>query len=79
MKHKLKIHEKVELVRKRKGVTKSHIAKRCGKTPTWYTDISNGRRGMSVESLQQIADALEVDIKVFFDENLSESHKKEVS
>lgn len=68
----------IELVRKRKGVTKTHIAKKCGKTPTWYTDISNGKRGMSVEALEQIADALEVDVKVFFDEKLSETHKKEV-
>lgn len=71
----MEIHEKIEQVRRRKGVTKTHIANKCGKTPTWYTDISNGRRGISVEALEQIANALEVDVRVFFENDLSVTHK----
>jgi len=67
----MKIHEKIEQIRIKKGVTKTFIAKKCGRTPTWYTDISNGRRGISVEALKQIADALEVDVRIFFSEKLS--------
>jgi len=71
----MKIHERIEQIRQRKGVTKTHIANKCGKTPTWYTDISNGRRGISVEALEQIADALEVDVRIFFNNKLSDTHK----
>lgn len=73
----MKIHERIEQVRKSKGVTKTFIAKRCGKTPTWYTDISNGKRGVSVEALEQIAGALGVDVRIFFDKKLSVSHKND--
>lgn len=70
------INEKIEKIRERKGVTKTHIAKKCGHTPAWYTDIVKGRR-IKVDTLQKIADALEVDIKIFFDDKLSDSHKNE--
>jgi len=60
------IHERIEEVRKRKGVTKTHIAKRCDRSTAWYHGISTGRRKPTVESLEMIAEALEVDIKNFF-------------
>jgi len=73
----MKLHEKIEQVRKSKGVTKTFIARKCGRTPTWYTDISNGRRGVSVEALKQIANALDVDIRIFFSDDLSVAHKSD--
>ena len=70
------INEKIEHIRQRKGVTKKHIAEKCGHTPAWYTDIVKGRP-IKVDTLQKIADALEVDIRIFFEENLSVTRKKE--
>ncbi|MET3657889.1 helix-turn-helix domain-containing protein [Sporosarcina psychrophila] len=67
------VYERIEEIRKRKGVTKTHIAKSCGKTVSWYYGISVGRRTPDVDSLQEIADALEVDIRVFFGDELSVS------
>lgn len=67
------IHERIEEIRKSKGVTKTHIAKKCNRTVSWYHGISTGRRKPNVESLQQIADALGVDVKIFFDDDLSDS------
>lgn len=72
--HTMTINEKIEQIRKSKGITKKHIAEKCGHTPAWYTDILKGR-SIKVDTLQKIADALEVDIIVFFEENLSVSHK----
>lgn len=72
----MELHEKIEQVRKNKGVTKTFIAKKCGRTPTWYTDISNGRRGVSVDALKQIANALDVDVRIFFGDELSDTHNK---
>lgn len=70
------INEKIEQIRRRKGVTKKHIAEKCGHTPAWYTDIVKGRQ-IKVDTLQKIADALEVDIRIFFDNKLSVTRKNE--
>lgn len=67
------VHLKIEEIRTRKGVTKTHIAKECGKTVSWYHGISIGRRIPNVESLQSIAKALEVNIKDFFEDELSDT------
>lgn len=61
------VYLKIEEIRERKGVTKTHISKKCDKTVAWYHGISTGKRVPNVESLQMIADALEVDIRDFFD------------
>lgn len=63
----MNINEKIEQIRQRKGITKKYIAEKCGHTPAWYTDIVKGR-SLKVETLQKIADALEVDIRTFFDD-----------
>lgn len=73
----MKMHEKIELIRQRKGVTKTHIANRCNKTSAWYTGISKGRSRIDVETLQQIADALEVDVRIFFEDDLSATLKNQ--
>lgn len=65
------VYLKIEEIRVSKGVTKTHIAKSCGKTVAWYYGISTGKRIPNVESLQMIADALEVDIRDFFESELS--------
>ena len=67
------VYQNIELIRKRKGVTKTHIAKKCNKTTQWYYGISTGKRQPNVEALQQIADALEVDVRDFFTNQLSET------
>jgi len=63
----------IEQIRKRKGITKTHIAKRCGKSVPWYADISKGRRRLFVGDLLSIAEALEEKPEIFFDQELSET------
>lgn len=65
------VYLKIEEIRISKGVTKTHIAKSCGKTVAWYYGISTGKRIPNVESLQMIAEALEVDVRDFFENDLS--------
>lgn len=36
--HHMKVHEKIEQIRQRKGVTKKHIADKCNKSSAWYTN-----------------------------------------
>lgn len=65
------VYERIEDIRKSKGVTKTHIANQCGKTVSWYYGISVGRRIPDVIALQEIANALEVDVRIFFADELS--------
>lgn len=67
------VYQRIEDIRISKGVTKTHIAKSCGKTVSWYYGISVGRRTPDVHALQDIADALEVDVRIFFGNQLSET------
>ena len=69
------VHEKIEEIRKEKGVTKTHIAKQCNKSVAWYYGISTGKRKPNVDSLQEIADALNVDVRNFFEDKLSVTRK----
>lgn len=61
----------IEKIRDNKGVKKSHIAKYCGKSPAWYTDIIKGRNRMSVDDLLLVADALNENPANFFSSKLS--------
>ncbi|UOF90847.1 helix-turn-helix transcriptional regulator [Fodinisporobacter ferrooxydans] len=64
---------KIEEIRKKKGVTKTHIAKKCGRSVSWYCGIATGRRKPNVDSIRMIAEALDVDVRIFFDQQLSET------
>lgn len=69
------INQKIEYIRQQKGILKSYIAAKCGYKPSWYTDIANGKKRITVDDLQKIANALGVDVTIFFKENLSETLK----
>lgn len=63
--------ENIEIIRKTKGVTKTHIGRYCGKTCAWYGDIVKGRRRVYLDDIFLIAESLGVDAKIFFDKKLS--------
>ncbi|MFJ7663704.1 helix-turn-helix domain-containing protein [Lysinibacillus sp. NPDC097162] len=67
------VYLKIEEIRKRKGVTKSHIARSCGHTPQWYSKVSKGEIVLDVNKLELIASILEEDVKNFFDNKLSDT------
>lgn len=67
------VYLKIEEIRKRKGVTKSHIARCCGHTPQWYSKVSKGEIVLDVNKLEQIASILEVDVKNFFEAKLNDT------
>lgn len=67
--------QNIELVRKSKGVTKSHIAKHCNKTSSWYGDITKGKNRLSVDDFLMVADALNENPVNFFSNKLSVSLK----
>ncbi|MNW48782.1 hypothetical protein D3C74_261700 [compost metagenome] len=61
----------IEALRQRKGITKTHIGEYCGKTGAWYGDIVKGRRSVKLNDVLKIAEAMDEDVKKFFDQKLS--------
>lgn len=64
---------KIEEIRVKKGVTKTHIAKHCRKSVSWYADIVKGRRRLYVDDVYLIADAMEMNAVLSFDQKVSET------
>ncbi|GEC88138.1 helix-turn-helix domain-containing protein [Brevibacillus brevis] len=60
------VHERIEQIRVDRGVTKSYLAKKLGITAMGYHHLATGRSPISTDSLQIIAEALEVDPRNFF-------------
>ncbi|ULL14327.1 XRE family transcriptional regulator [Paenibacillus sp. H1-7] len=67
------VYENVERIRKSKGVTKTHMAKKLGMTLQGYRHITSGSTRLDVERLKVIADILNVEVGIFFDNKLTES------
>lgn len=69
---KTPIYQKVESLRKTKGITQVHLANSCGKTPQWYHSIKSGKTELKVDDLYYLSKALDVPIGIFFEEEVSE-------
>lgn len=67
------IHESVEQMRIKKGVTKSFLANKLGVSLMTYCHIAKGNVRLDVERLKIISEALDVDPGVFFKDELTES------
>lgn len=70
------INKRVREIRKMKGIKQNHLAKKVGKSATWLHDIESGRLRLSVEMAKKIADALEVDVTIFFTQNILDTRSE---
>ncbi len=75
-----KIGAKLKELRLRKGVTQQEVADRIGGlTRNYISQMESGKRKISIEFLQKMADLFNVDITYFFEEgnqvSLSEEEK----
>lgn len=73
----MKLHERIDVIRESKGITQKHVADVCGKNSQWYYDMKIGRSSVKGEDLSNIAKALGVDVSIFFEEELSDTHNDE--
>lgn len=67
------VNENLKKIRTAKGVTQAHLAKRLNISSMAYSRMETGETKIDVERLKIISVVLCVDIKVFFDEKLTES------
>ncbi|MDT3763010.1 helix-turn-helix domain-containing protein [Priestia filamentosa] len=64
----MKLHEKIRLLRKSKGVSQTFIAEKIDMTTSGYSMKESGKRPITTNELEIIAKALEVPATVFFEE-----------
>ncbi|WFA20675.1 XRE family transcriptional regulator [Paenibacillus mucilaginosus] len=67
----MEIFERIREVRKSKGVSQTFVAKKVGMTIANYNMKENGKRAITVQELESIAQALDEPVSNFFDENLN--------
>lgn len=63
----MEIGKRIISLRKEKGWTTNRLANRCGLSQSFLRAVEMGDKGISVESLSLICDALEVSLRDFFD------------
>lgn len=51
---------KIQAVRKKRRLTQMELAERINRSPTYLSYVENGCRGMSLETLVDVANALQV-------------------
>lgn len=74
-----RVVKQIEHMRAQKGITKTHIAKHCGHTISWYSAITKGRRGLDSNDLVMIADAMDMEIQISFRPKLSVTLSKDIT
>ncbi|MFC5647653.1 helix-turn-helix domain-containing protein [Paenibacillus solisilvae] len=64
----MKVHEKIRIVRKSKGIAQKFVAEKIGMTISNYNMKENGKRPIVTNELEKIAAALEVTATLFFED-----------
>lgn len=64
---KVEYGKKVREIRKREGVSQESLADLAGLDRTYISDIENGKRNVSIETIFKIADGLEAPVFEFFE------------
>jgi len=73
---KTKIGLRIKELRTEKNLTQEAVAWKAEVDRTFMNHVENGRRNISVESLEKIVFGLEMNIKEFFNSDLFNGKKK---
>lgn len=73
---KTKIGLRIKELRIGKNLTQEEVAWKAEIDRTFMNHVENGRRNISIESLEKIITGLEVTLKEFFDSELFNSNKR---
>ena len=66
------IGSRIRQFREAKGITTNRLANICGISQSFLRSVERGEKGISVENLQLICDALKIPLSVFFNEEDNE-------
>lgn len=73
---KTKIGLRIKEIRTEKNLTQEAVAWKSEVDRSFMNHVENGRRNVSVESLEKVFSGLEVSIKEFFDSEIFANGKK---
>jgi transcriptional regulator with XRE-family HTH domain len=73
---KAKIGLRIKEIRTEKNLTQEAVAWKAEVDRTFMNHVENGRRNVSIESLEKIASGLDTNIKEFFNSDLFNGKKK---
>ena len=59
--------QKVNVLRKGKGLSQEELAEKSGLNRPYISAIEQGKRNVSLEVIEKLAEALEIEIKEFFE------------
>ena len=63
---KYPLNERISYMRKKRDLTQAELAKKSKLSQSTIAQIESGRKDPSVETLQKLADALDIHIAIFF-------------
>jgi len=64
---KVKVGQRIKELRNQIGISQEALANKADIDRTYVTDVENGRRNISIENLEKLVNALEIQFKDFFD------------
>jgi len=64
---KVKVGQRIRELRNQIGISQEALANKAEIDRTYVTDVENGRRNISIENLEKLVNALQVQFKEFFD------------
>lgn len=68
MEIKERFGQKVKQLRKAKDLSQEDLAERSGLNRPYISAIEQGKRNVSLEVIEKLAEALEIEIKEFFED-----------
>jgi len=63
---KVNVGSRIRELRNEMGISQEALANKAEIDRTYVTDVENGRRNISIENLQKLVNALQVQFKDFF-------------
>ena len=64
----MSIGSRISQLREAKGITTNRLANLCGISQSFLRSVELGEKGISVDNLQLICEALKIPLSVFFEE-----------
>lgn len=65
----MKIGEKLKQVRKNAKLTQRELAEKCSMSRSYLADLERDRYNPSIDTLQTIANALNISVNIFFEDD----------
>lgn len=73
----MKINERIRMIRKSKNMTQTEVANRMDMPVQTYNGYELGRRRITTDTLERIADAMEEHVTIFFEHKIYETKNKD--